>query len=186
MEDCNWIPNCDGWFRCLPQTKTVGKLRDAVCHQSQEIQMRKISAVCTLIDLTDIIRCSKQKKSQTRKSVENESWLLQLRWEGSKNISREKKIIIVYSIVVELGLWFNKLNGTTPLYKEAMPIINTFFTIHVQNIALLNVFVLLHCSSDSHKISYIVSKLGRSIVDKNLWLVDGEQRLYLFQTHSGL
>ena len=33
--------------------------------------------------------------------------------------------------------------------------------------------------------SYLVSGLGRSQVDKNLWLVDKYQELYIHQTHSG-
>ena len=39
--------------------------------------------------------------------------------------------------------------------------------------------------TDSHKVSYLVSGIGRSKVDKNLWRVNRDQELYIYQTHSG-
>lgn len=38
----------------------------------------------------------------------------------------------------------------------------------------------------SHSASYLVSLLGRSQVNKNLWRVDANQELYLYQTHSDI
>lgn len=68
------------------------------------------------------------------------------------------------------------------LFQEFFPFLRVFFINFASFIVVRCGFVSL---TDSHKVSYLVSGIGRSKVDKNLWRVNRDQELYIYQTHSG-
>lgn len=51
------------------------------------------------------------------------------------------------------------------------------------------IYYSLICSSfslGSHRVSYIVSQYGRSLMSKDALLVDSQDKLYIFQAHAGI